>query len=93
MNRAKGWFAIIKVPLDPAITIVLADGRYLTGIRHRRDNVWTVPDDVQTTFDLIPGEDKKLHWIQEGDTRRFISHNFFGDHPESMIAFFDKHMN
>ncbi len=57
-----------------------------------KDDVWTIPEDVQTTFDLNPGEEKKLHWIEDGDTRRFIGYNFFGEHPETMIEFFDKHM-
>ncbi|QDG78312.1 S9 family peptidase [Labrenzia sp. PHM005] len=63
-----------------------------TYIVQNKDDVWTIPDDVQTTFDLIPGEDKKLHWIEDGDTRRFIGYNFFGDHPETMIEFFDKYV-
>ncbi|MEX0285449.1 MAG: alpha/beta hydrolase family protein [Paracoccaceae bacterium] len=63
-----------------------------TYIVQNKDDVWTIPDDVQTMFDLIPGNDKKLHWIEDGDTRRFIGYNFFGDHPETMIAFFDQHM-
>ncbi|NOC45543.1 MULTISPECIES: hypothetical protein [unclassified Ruegeria] len=24
--------------------------------------------DVQTTYDLIPGDDKKRHWVEDGDT-------------------------
>lgn len=63
-----------------------------TYIVQNRDDVWTIPDDVQTTYDLIPGEDKKLHWIEDGDTRRFIGYNFFGDHPETMVEWFDKHL-
>lgn len=62
-----------------------------TYIVQNRDDAWTIPDDVQTTYDLLPG-DKKLHWIEEGDTRRFIGYNFFGEHPESMIAWFDQYM-
>lgn len=63
-----------------------------TYIVQNRDDVWTVPDDVQTTYDLIPGEDKKLHWIEDGDTRRFIGYNFFGENPQSMIDWFDSYM-
>ncbi|MBO9409773.1 alpha/beta hydrolase [Shimia sp. R9_1] len=64
-----------------------------TYIVQNKDDVWTVPEDVQTTFDLLPNPDKKLHWIEDGDTRRFIGYNFFGEHPETMIEFFDKHMS
>lgn len=63
-----------------------------TYIIQNRDDVWTIPDDVQTTFDLIPYEDKKLYWIENSDTRRFIGYNFFGEHPETMIEWFDSHM-
>ncbi|OJJ11530.1 hypothetical protein BKI51_07245 [Alphaproteobacteria bacterium AO1-B] len=64
-----------------------------TYIVQNKDDVWTIPDDVQTTYDLIPGTEKKLHWIEVGDTRRFIGYNFFGENPETMIAFYDKYMS
>lgn len=56
-----------------------------------RDDAWTVPSDVQTTFDLIPGDDKKLFWV-EGTTRRFDGYNYFGENPEQMIEFYNKYM-
>ena len=56
-----------------------------------KDDAWTIPDDVQKTFGLIPGEDKKLFWI-EGTTKRFVGYNYFGEHPEMMIKWFDKYM-
>jgi hypothetical protein len=40
---------------------------------------------------LTPNE-KELFWI-EGTTRRFKDgYNYFGRHPEKVIAFFDQHM-
>lgn len=63
-----------------------------TYIVQNKDDVWTVPDDVQKTFDLIPTAEKKLHWMEDGDTRRFIGYKFFGDNPDSMIAWVDKYM-
>ena len=57
-----------------------------------RDDVWTIPDDVQKTFDLIPGDDKKLFWI-EGTSKRFVGYNYFGENPEMMLEWFDKYMN
>ena len=53
----------------------------------------TQPLDVQTTFDNLPltGEDKKLFWI-EGTNKRFDGYNYFGEHPEMMIEWFDKYM-
>lgn len=55
------------------------------------DDVWTKPEDVQKTFDLIPGNDKKLFWIQ-GTTVRFDGYNYFGENPQQMLEWFDKHM-
>ncbi|MGR5514080.1 hypothetical protein ACPV5H_01755 [Vibrio harveyi] len=52
----------------------------------------TVPDDVQTTFGLIPTKGKKLHWIEDGDIRRFVGYNYFGEYPEQMIGWFDSYL-
>ena len=54
---------------------------------------WTRnPEDAQKTFDLLGSKDKELFWI-EGTTRRFKDgYNYFGRHPEKIIAFFDKYM-
>jgi len=56
-----------------------------------KDDVWTIPDDVQTTYDLIGTQDKKLFWI-EGTTKRFDGYNYFGENPEMMIEWFDRYM-
>lgn len=56
-----------------------------------RDDAWTRPEDVQTTFDKLTVADKKLYWI-EGTTKRFDGYNYFGEHPQQMIEFFDAHM-
>lgn len=61
-------------------------------IAQNKDDVWTVPDDVQKTYDLLPISDKKLIWIEKGDTRRFVGYNYFGENPAEMIAWFDKYM-
>ena len=52
---------------------------------------WTIPDDVQTTFDLLGSTEKELLWI-EGTTRRFDGYNYFGQHPEKMLDWFAKYM-
>lgn len=56
-------------------------------------DAWTRnPEDAQKTFDLLGSTEKELIWI-EGTTRRFKDgYNYFGRHPEKIIAFFDKHM-
>ena len=54
---------------------------------------WTRnPEDAQKTFDLLGSKEKELFWI-EGTTKRFKDgYNYFGKHPEKVLAFFDKHM-
>ncbi len=57
-----------------------------------REDLWTDnPADGQKTFDMLGSTEKELFWI-EGTTRRFDGYNYFGNHPEKMIAFFDKHL-
>lgn len=57
------------------------------------EDAWTKnPEDAQKTFDLISSTEKELFWI-ENTTKRFRDgYNYFGKHPEKIIAFFDKHM-
>jgi hypothetical protein len=54
---------------------------------------WTRnPEDAQKTFDLLASTDKELFWI-ENTTKRFKDgYNYFGRHPEKVIAFFDRYM-
>jgi hypothetical protein len=47
---------------------------------------------AQKTFDLLANKEKELLWI-EGTARRFKDGDTdFGRHPETIIAFLDKHM-
>lgn len=62
-----------------------------TFITQVHDDALTKPSDVQQIFDNIPVEDKKLFWI-EGTTRRWDGYNYFPEHPEQMIEWFDTHM-
>jgi 2,5-diamino-6-(ribosylamino)-4(3H)-pyrimidinone 5'-phosphate reductase len=41
--------------------------------------------------DLISAQDKKLFWI-EGTDLRFQGYNYFGQHPQLMLEWFDTHM-
>lgn len=56
------------------------------------DDVLTTPGDVQTMFDNIPLEDKKLFWI-DGTTRRWDGYAYFQYHPEQMLQWFASHMS
>lgn len=56
-----------------------------------RGDVLTEPDDVQTMYDHIPGDDKRLEWI-EGTTARWDGYLEFQRRPEPMLAWLDGHM-
>jgi alpha/beta superfamily hydrolase len=62
-----------------------------TFITQVRNDALTKESDVQAIFDNIPAEDKKLFWI-ENSTRRWDGYNYFPEHPEQMLEWFDKHM-
>ncbi|WP_175950876.1 alpha/beta hydrolase [Burkholderia sp. BCC0405] len=57
-----------------------------------RDDALTKSTDVQAIFDNIPVADKKLFWI-EGSARRWDGYNYFSEHPEQMIEWFNKHIS
>lgn len=56
------------------------------------DDVLTTPADVQATFDAIPIEQKKLHWIK-GSTLRWDGYLEFQRRPGPMLAWLDEHMS
>ncbi|OAT68274.1 hypothetical protein AWB85_25380 [Mycobacteroides immunogenum] len=57
-----------------------------------RNDVLSSARDVQAIFDNIPAADKKLFWIENSTRRRWDGYNYFPQHPEPMIEWFDKHM-
>ncbi|MGA4792111.1 hypothetical protein [Nocardia sp. AB354] len=56
-----------------------------------RDDTLTFPSDVQAIHDNLGVTDKKLHWI-EGIDQRFRGYNYFGEHPDVMLDWFDSHL-
>ncbi|CAK7901108.1 hypothetical protein CAAN1_11S01420 [[Candida] anglica] len=50
----------------------------------------TDPSDVQAIYDSLGSKDKELHWF-DFSTERFTAYNYFGEHPELMLEWFDKH--
>jgi hypothetical protein len=36
-------------------------------------------------------EEKELLWIEESN-QRFYAYNYFGQHPERLVGWFDRHM-
>ena len=55
------------------------------------DDFRTKPSNVQEIYDTLSSQDKKLFWI-EGTDERFQGYNYFGDHPELMLDWFNTHM-
>ncbi|MEM8572837.1 MAG: alpha/beta hydrolase [Pseudomonadota bacterium] len=56
------------------------------------DDAWTTPQDGERTFELLGTQEKSMFWI-DGTSRRFDGYNYFGEHPERMIGWFDKYMS
>lgn len=42
-------------------------------------------------FEALGSTEKELFWI-EGSNQRFYAYNYFGQHPEKLVGWFDKHM-
>ena len=57
----------------------------------KRDFLIHAEQDGQEIFDALGADDKELFWIEDS-TQRFYAYNYFGDHPERLIAFFDAHL-
>jgi pimeloyl-ACP methyl ester carboxylesterase len=55
------------------------------------DDFTMPPPYVQKIYDTISATDKKLFWI-EGTDLRFQGYNYFGEHPELILEWFDTHM-
>jgi hypothetical protein len=67
------------------------DVRVPTLVAQVRADSSTKESDVQTIYDNIPAEDKRLFWI-EGTTSRFDGYNYFGEKPELMLEWFNSHI-
>jgi hypothetical protein len=57
-------------------------------VRNDMNSRWT---DVQEMYDLTPIEDKKIYYVEDTPWR-FQGYNYFSDHPEAMIEWYDAHM-
>jgi hypothetical protein len=47
--------------------------------------------DGQAIFDALGAQEKELLWIEESN-QRFYAYNYFGQHPERLIGWFDRYM-
>ena len=57
----------------------------------RRDFLIDAEKDGTEIFGALGAQDKELYWIEDSN-QRFYAYNYFGDHPERLIAFFDAHL-
>ena len=57
----------------------------------RRDFLIEAEKDGQEIFDALGAEDKELFWIEDSN-QRFYAYNYFGQHPEKLIEFFNEKM-
>ena len=51
---------------------------------------WSDIEHSREIYDLIPTE-KDAIWI-EGDLHRFDTYNWFNDHPEKLLAWFERYL-
>jgi uncharacterized protein len=86
LHRRTGFHVDEQSPIPHAKAV-----RLPTLVAQVHDDVLTYPSDVQAIYDNIAAVDKKLHWI-EGTDQRFRGYNYFGEHPEVAIEWFDTHM-
>lgn len=47
--------------------------------------------DTQEIYDSLSSKEKEIVWI-DGTTRRFDGYNYFGDHPDKMLEWFNKYV-
>jgi hypothetical protein len=57
----------------------------------RRDFLINAEKDGNEIFNALGTKEKELFWI-EGSNQRFYAYNYFGQHPERLIGWFDKYM-
>jgi pimeloyl-ACP methyl ester carboxylesterase len=57
----------------------------------RRDFLIHAERDGQAIFDALGAQTKELHWIEQSN-QRFYAYNYFGQHPERLLGWFETHM-
>ncbi len=46
---------------------------------------------MEALFDAVGAAEKEMFWI-EGSDQRFSGYNYYGEHPERLVDWFDRHM-
>lgn len=57
----------------------------------RREFLIHAEKDGQEIFDALGAQEKELFWIEDSN-QRFYAYNYFGQHPERLVGWFDKYM-
>ncbi|KAH7115340.1 Alpha/Beta hydrolase protein [Dactylonectria estremocensis] len=65
--------------------------RIPTFIYSVRNDILTKASDVQTMYDSIPIEDKRLHWVD--GTVRMKGYTYFQDNPQIFVEWLAQHMD
>ena len=55
-----------------------------------RNDMNSRESDIQEMYDKIAVEDKNIIWIEDTEWR-FKGYQYFSDHPEEMVAWYDSH--
>ncbi|MBO9451816.1 hypothetical protein J7426_16195 [Tropicibacter sp. R16_0] len=58
-------------------------------VQVRNDAFTYAEEDVQAIYDAIPGDDKKLYWIED-TTQRFRGYQYFSENPKQMVDWYDQ---
>jgi pimeloyl-ACP methyl ester carboxylesterase len=76
----------LDYPIVPAVENVIAPTLLCQG----RQDPWTNLDFIDEVYRTLPAK-KEMYWMEE-PTHRFDGYNWFYDHPEKMLAWFDKYL-
>jgi hypothetical protein len=76
---------LTPLPYAPAVTVPTMVSQL------QRDFLISI-DQIQGLYDALGSTEKDLFWI-EGSDQRFSGYNYYGQHPERLIDWFDRHMH
>jgi pimeloyl-ACP methyl ester carboxylesterase len=87
LHRRSGYRLDDFRPIEDAKAVTVP-----TLVAQVHDDFTMPPSYVQEIYDNISAKDKRLFWI-EGTDLRFQGYNYFGEHPELVLEWFDRHMS
>jgi pimeloyl-ACP methyl ester carboxylesterase len=73
-------------PIVPSVEKVVTPTLLCQG----RNDPWTNLDFINEVYETLPVE-KEMYWMEE-PTHRFDGYNWFYEHPEKMLEWFNKHL-